>query len=117
MVEYTKLDWVFMTGMIFDSEQIQVDLLDTEWLEGVGRILTFGSKKYAADNWRQGISYRRLIGACFRHLFSFAQGKTTDAETGESHLLHASCCLMFLYWMTLHKPELNDFYWQKQIND
>ena len=106
-----------MKGIKFDSDKTQVELLDAEWLEGVGRILTFGAQKYAADNWRNGLSYRRLIGACLRHTFAFARGETVDSETGESHLLHASCCLMFLYWMTLHKPELNDFYWNDKAND
>ena len=34
-----------------------------------------------------------------------------DSETGLSHLLHASCCLMFLHSMQKHRRDLNDLFW------
>lgn len=98
-------------GTKFDQGKLPMDLLDPEWLEGVAQILQFGAQKYAAHNWRQGISYSRLYAATQRHLTAFAKGWETDGETGLSHLLHASCCLMFLYSMQQHRRDLNDMYW------
>lgn len=98
-------------GIKFDQDKLPMDLLDPEWLEGVAQILQFGAQKYAAHNWRQGISYSRLYAAAQRHLNAFAKGWETDDETGLSHLLHASCCLMFLYSMQQHRRDLNDMYW------
>lgn len=63
-----------------------------------------------AHNWRGGISYSRLIGAALRHLFAFMRGEDLDKESGLSHLLHLSCCIMFLYWMTVHRTDLDDRY-------
>lgn len=91
-----------------DDEKVPLDLLDTSWLMGIGRILKFGATKYSPNNWRKGFSYSRLTAAAMRHIFAFNNGQDIDPETGESHLLHASCCLMFLFWHTLFKPELDD---------
>ena len=110
-------------GVKFDDDKTRVDLLDPEWLEGVGRILAFGAKKYAANNWRKGIKQSRLLGAALRHIFAFARGEKNDPESGESHLLHASCCLMFMFITDKYSPEQNDIetgtdaYWLKLKND
>ena len=110
-------------GVKFDDDKTRVDLLDPEWLEGVGRILAFGAKKYAANNWRKGIKQSRLLGAAMRHIFAFARGEKNDPESGESHLLHASCCLMFMFITDKYSPEQNDIetgtdaYWLKLKND
>lgn len=98
------------TGLKFDLDKTRVELLDAEWLEGVGQVLTFGARKYAAHNWRGGISYSRLLGACMRHLFAILRGDDLDAESGLPHVYHASCCLMFLAWMMNHRKDLDDRY-------
>ena len=95
----------------FDDGKTPLHLLDAEYLEGVARVLEFGARKYAADNWRKGVQYTRLFSAIQRHLLSFSKGEEVDPETGFSHLLHASCGLMFLYHMQLHRRDLNDMWW------
>ena len=96
------------TAQKYDVNKNRVELLDVEWLEGVGRVLTFGATKYAPNNWRKGFAWSRLAGACLRHVYAFMRGEHKDPESGESHLLHAACCLMFLYVMTIHRSDLND---------
>lgn len=96
------------SGIKNDAEKVRLDLLDPEWLEAVGRVMTFGTRKYSAHNWRGGLSASRLLAACLRHVLAFARGEDTDEETGESHLANASCCLMMLWWTMKHKPELDD---------
>lgn len=83
-------------GIKHDQEKIRTDLYSTLALEELAKVLTFGAKKYASDNWRLGMSWRRLIGAAIRHLFAFMRGEDNDPETGLSHLAHAMCCIMFL---------------------
>ena len=95
----------------FDQNKLPMDLLDAEWLEGVAAILQFGAGKYAAHNWRKGMQWSRLYAAAQRHLSAFAKGEEMDSETGLSHLLHASCCLMFLHSMQKHRRDLNDLFW------
>ena len=93
-----------------DSEKIPLELLSPPWIEGVGRVLQFGKKKYAAHNWRQGISQGRLLGASLRHIVRYIGGEDLDQESGLAHTLHASCCLMFSFEMSLARSDLDDRY-------
>jgi hypothetical protein len=62
-------------------------------------VLTYGSRKYADDNWKIVPDARkRYVSAAFRHLTDWAGGEKKDSETGKSHLAHAICCLLFLLW-------------------
>lgn len=97
-------------GVKHDQEKSRLELLSSTWIEGVGDVLAFGARKYEADNWRKGISQRRLMGAALRHVFAYLRGEDLDKETGLSHLLHASCCLMFAFELRITKPELDDRY-------
>lgn len=83
-------------------------LLDPGFLEDVAQVLGFGARKYAVDNWRNGISYRRLISAAYRHLGAINNGEDIDPESGLSHTAHLGCCIMFLNWMEKNHPELDD---------
>ncbi len=97
-------------GVKFDGEKIQMDLLSARWLFGVGEVLTYGAKKYAAHNWRKGISRARLLAATLRHVFAYLRGEDCDPETGLLHLHHASCCLMFAAELHYTRPDLDDRY-------
>lgn len=97
-------------GTKLDTGKVPMGLLSGLWLHGVARVLDFGRKKYASWNWRKGIAYSRLFDAGQRHLWAWSEGEDVDPETGISHLLHASCCLMFLYVMTLERQDLDDRY-------
>lgn len=95
-------------GVKHDQEKPPMALLDPNFLEEVARVLGFGAAKYAADNWRNGISYRRLISAAYRHLGALSRGEDVDAESGLPHTAHLGCCTMFLDWMIKNRPDLDD---------
>lgn len=79
-----------------DSDKPRIDLIPSEALFGIARILTFGAKKYGAYNWANGSDWSRYYSAAQRHLLSWNMGEDYDSETGENHLYHALCCLVFL---------------------
>ena len=83
-------------GIKNDSEKVRMDLLSRSALEGVSQVLTYGAQKYAPDNWRKGMEWRRLIGAAMRHLQAFSDGEDMDPESGLPHIDHLGCCVMFL---------------------
>ncbi len=85
-----------------DSGKPPMSMLPGHSLMAVARVLDTGAAKYGRDNWRQGFSYSRLVDAAMRHIFAFQEGEDLDLETGESHIAHATCCLLFL----LHYLEL-----------
>jgi len=95
-------------GTKYDKDKPPMALLDSDFLEEVARVLGFGAAKYASDNWRNGISYRRLISAAYRHLGAINKGEDIDPESNLPHTGHLGCCIMFLSWMGKNHPELDD---------
>ena len=66
-------------------------------LLAVARVLTFGAEKYGRDNWRQVENAEtRYLDAALRHINAYQRGEAVDPESGESHLAHAVCSLMFM---------------------
>ena len=103
-------------GLKFDAGKIRMDLLDPSFTEGVAEVLTFGARKYAPDNWRNGIQYTRLIAAIHRHLAAIQRGEDYDAESKLPHVYHIGCCVQFLGWMMQNKPEMDDRWHTKEEN-
>ena len=95
-------------GNKYDADKPPMALLDPEFLEGVASVLGFGANKYAAHNWRNGISTSRLISAAYRHLGAINKGENVDAESGLPHSYHLGCCVMFLASMLNNRPDLDD---------
>ena len=85
-------------GIKFDKEKEQWHLLPLDVLRSVVRVLMEGARKYAPDNWKFVTPKERYFDACLRHLTAWQSGEKIDNETGESHLAHAICCLIFLLW-------------------
>jgi hypothetical protein len=80
-----------------DGGKPRWDLLPFAALEDVARVLEFGARKYAPDNWRKVEGWRwRYTRAGFGHLAAFARGEKLDPESGLPHLAHAACCLLFI---------------------
>ncbi len=86
-----------MDGIKYDGEKPRWDLMQWEPLEAVTRVLTFGAVKYDDDNWKRVPDARkRYVAAAFRHLVAYVKGEQLDPESGEHHLAHCICCLLFL---------------------
>lgn len=80
-----------------DSGKLRWSLVPWRAMEPVVRVLMAGSRKYSDDNWlRVPDATRRYLDAALRHLLSYLEGESWDPETGESHLAHCACCLLFL---------------------
>lgn len=86
-----------MEGKKYDNGKLEYGLLPPSALEDIVKVLTFGAKKYDRDNWRYvEDASRRYFDAAQRHLWQWKRGEAADEESGESHLAHALCCIMFL---------------------
>lgn len=82
------------------------DLLPWRATEEVVRVLEFGARKYAPDNWRKvPDSRRRYFAAAMRHLLAWWGGERNDPETNLHHLAHAECCLKFILEMELENAD------------
>lgn len=82
-----------------DQSKPRASLLPKGALNAVINVLEFGARKYAIDNWKTVPDAKtRYYDAMQRHIDSWWQGEKKDPETGQSHLAHAICCGMFLWW-------------------
>jgi len=85
-----------MKGVKYDEEKPQMYLLPPLALLEVGKVLTFGAKKYSPDNWKKVPDAKnRYTSGALRHILADMSGETKDDETGLSHKAHAICCLLF----------------------
>ena len=83
----------------FDGKKNRLELIEPEFVLGIGKVLSFGAEKYEAFNWQKGNSEEdqlRIKGAMLRHMMAYIGGEETDPETGISHLHHISANGMFL---------------------
>ena len=85
------------TGVKHDEHKNRLDLIEPEFIEGVGEVLTFGAEKYEPNSWQKvEDAENRYYAALFRHLMAYRRGEKVDPESGLSHLKHIACNAMFL---------------------
>jgi hypothetical protein len=81
-------------GAKLDSNKPDLDLVLGDFakaLQEVGKIGTFGAKKYTEHGWLSvSNGQRRYSSAMWRHIFQYKEGDELDNESGFSHLAHAA---------------------------
>ena len=80
-----------------DGEKNRLDLLQPDFIEAMGWVLTFGARKYSPDNWKKGTP-ERYRAALLRHTFAYLKGELLDPESGLPHLAMIGVNAMFLSW-------------------
>lgn len=83
-------------GIRYDVNKVRYDLLPPIAINELSRVLTFGAKKYAPNNWQKGMNWSRVIGSLKRHLAAIEKGEDFDPETGLLHSAHVMCNAAFL---------------------
>ena len=92
-----------------DGGKLPLELIPWDVVQEVAKVLQFGAKKYAPNNWRKGLVYSRVYAAILRHMLAWWHGETADADTGLSPLAHAACELFFLmHYELAGRRELDD---------
>lgn len=87
-------------GIKFDGTKLKYRLVFWGFIEAVVRVLMWGAKTYAPDNWKKVADRReRYKEAILRHSIAYAKGEIMDKDTQESHLACIGCNAMFLHWM------------------
>jgi len=80
-----------------DGGKSEFSLLPWKAVQRVTKVLMYGAKKYAPDNWRHVPNARkRYFDAALRHIIAWHGGEINDPESGLPHLAHAACCVLFL---------------------
>lgn len=80
----------------FDSTKPRMALVPASLGYKVAEVVTYGAKKYKADNWRKVKSREPYINALERHLAAYKNGEMIDPESGLTHMAHIACNAAFL---------------------
>jgi dATP/dGTP diphosphohydrolase len=83
-------------GLRYDQDKPMMSLLPAAALVEIAKVLTFGAKKYAANNWAKGKEWSRVESCLLRHYARYKVGERVDPESGLSHLAHLACNALFL---------------------
>jgi hypothetical protein len=100
-------------GIKHDQEKPDPSLISAQALMEVAKVMSYGAKKYGANNWRKGIVMSRIIGACLRHLYAYMAGEDKDPESGLPHLSHFAASALFLLHFHVTDAKLDDRYTNK----
>jgi len=90
-----------------DAGKLRMDLIPGYPLMRLAEVYTIGARKYADENWRAGISYKRIFGALMRHAWKWFMGETFDPD-GQHHLSSVAWCAFTLMEYEIIKPEFDD---------
>lgn len=103
-----------MKGERENEGKLKWSLVHKPSLEPMVQVLEFGSRKYSAHNWKQGLSITEILESLQRHVFAYESGEDIDPESGLSHIGHIQCNAMFLAYMAKFRPDLDDRYKEKE---
>lgn len=92
-----------------NDNKTQFSYLDLESMEDMCKVLEFGAKKYARDNWKKGFPVSSIIDSLMRHLNEIMKGNLIDQESSLPHYAHIQCNAMFLAFTLKNKPDCYDF--------
>lgn len=93
------------SGARANSGKVALSLVPFHLLAGVARVLMGGRLKYAEWNWAKGQAWSTCMDCACRHLTKWLWlGEDTDPDSGEHHLDHVICNLLFLrHYTTMYK--------------
>lgn len=97
-----------MQALRYNQGKVEWSLVDFKSLEPMVRVLEYGVKKYARNNWKKGTPATQIIESMLRHTFKLLEGELVDPESGIEHIGHIQCNALFLSYVLSEKPEFND---------
>ncbi len=97
-----------------DRNKPPLALLPTEGIRAVARVQAFGASKYGDYfNYMNGMELSRNLSCAMRHIMAFMDGEDNDIESGQNHLAHAACRLMFAIQNIKDRTAIDDRYKRK----
>jgi hypothetical protein len=95
-------------AMRFNNGKLPWNLVDLPSFEPMVRVLEFGAKKYAPNNWKKGMPITEIYDSLMRHMIALMSGEDNDPESGLPHIGHIQCNVMFMAHVLKNHPEFDD---------
>lgn len=89
----------------YNKNKPKWSLVHFKSLEPLPRVLEFGAKKYAVDNWKKGLPLDEILDSMQRHLAAIIDGEEYDVESKLPHIGHIMCNAMFYSYFKNYKNE------------
>ena len=97
------------SGARANTGKVDWSLLPIHLLAGTARVLMCGTYKYRGWNWAKGMKWSACVGCLVRHFIKWwFLREDYDDETGEHHLDHIMCNILFLRHYDLVYKEGDD---------
>lgn len=103
-----------MSGIKHDGAKPDMTHVPIEAMWAMAEAFTYGAKKYAADNYREGLAVRRQVAAALRHIYQFLDEGDIDKESGCKHIGSAMASLAMACFTVENHPNLDDRYFKKK---
>ncbi len=95
------------SALRYNGGKLRWSLVDFDALEDMVKVLEFGAKKYADNNWKKGLKTTEIFESMMRHLTAYMRGEDIDPESGLPHTGHILCNAMFLSYMQRFRPDFD----------
>ncbi len=83
-------------ALTFDDGKPPLANLPPAGIAAVARVQAYGHAKYKDfNNYRKGMEVSRQLSCAMRHIMAYMDGETLDPESGQNHMAHAACRLLF----------------------
>lgn len=90
-------------GLRYNENKLKWSLVHFGSLEPMVRVLMFGAKKYAPENWKKGLDKKEILESIMRHVAELMDGKELDDESGLPIMGHIQCNAMFYNYFSNYK--------------
>jgi hypothetical protein len=103
-------------ALTFDDGKPPLANLPWHGLRAVARVQLYGKRKYGDYyNYKKGLEASRNASCAVRHIAEWMDREDLDLESGENHLAHACCRLLFLL-ENIHDNKLIDDRYKEEEN-
>jgi hypothetical protein len=96
-------------GFKADANKSRVDLIPPDVLLELGNLYAMGAKKYADDNWKIGMDFKRVYAAMLRHSYKWWAGEENDQVDGQNHLDSVIWSAIALRYYMLHYDDYKQY--------
>jgi hypothetical protein len=98
-------------ALTYDDNKPPLAYLPWAGIDAVAMVQAYGQKKYGDTfNYRKGMEVGRNLSCAIRHIRAYMEGEDKDIESGQPHLAHAACRILFTLQNIHDKTALDDRY-------